>query len=212
MLPATNDSAASDAYWKDRIDRQLVGFVDLMSSDGALVDAARASGFRTVLCVGNGISLEPHALVAAGFHVTVLELSPFANHILSRAKPQAEHVNRILQNRVLRPGGRLEIVTGDLRDASLCPGPFDVVIERRTLQHFPESERSAAVAALAVCVASVGIFLSEHDDQATQEPSATSHSVRSWFERHGWAIWPVPLPIIGRVAWCEATGGSPAHQ
>jgi len=33
-------------------------------------------------------------------------------------------------------------------DPAICPGPFDVIVERRTLQLFPSGERGAAVARL----------------------------------------------------------------
>jgi hypothetical protein len=68
---------------------------------------------RSILCVGAGISGEPHALAAAGFDAMV--------------------PSEFLEGRT---------VAGDLRDVTICPGPYDVIIERKTLQLFAEHRQS----------------------------------------------------------------------
>jgi len=80
ILPPTalEDPTAWDNYWRDQMTHGVAGFVDLFCDDGPLVDAMRVNGFRSILCVGTGISREPQALAAAGFDVTALDLSPFA--------------------------------------------------------------------------------------------------------------------------------------
>lgn len=77
MFPPSTvtDSAAWDRYWQDQLSHGVAGFVHLFVDDGELVDAMRANGLRTVLCVGNGISQEPRALAWAGFDVTSLDIS-----------------------------------------------------------------------------------------------------------------------------------------
>jgi hypothetical protein len=67
--------------------------------DGALVDAMRANGLRTVLCVGNGISQEPKALARAGFAVTALDLSPLATDVAERAAPPDEFLAGLIGGR-----------------------------------------------------------------------------------------------------------------
>jgi hypothetical protein len=64
------DPAAWDQYWHDQVSHGVAGFVHMFCEDGELVDAMRANGMKTVLCVGNGISQEPRALAWAGFDVT----------------------------------------------------------------------------------------------------------------------------------------------
>jgi hypothetical protein len=49
-----------------------------------------ASGLRTVLCAGNGISPEPRALAAAGFDVTALDFSPAATRLASIRPEQSD--------------------------------------------------------------------------------------------------------------------------
>jgi hypothetical protein len=90
------------------------------------------NGLKTVLCVGNGASPEASALAAAGFEVTVLDLSPVVIRFWERIGLRENASFR----ETLRPGGRLVCVAGNLLDLTLCPGPFDVVIERKTLHLF----------------------------------------------------------------------------
>jgi hypothetical protein len=56
--------------------------------------------------------------------------------------------------------GHLAFVTGDLCDAETCPGPSDVVIERKTLQLYPDDDRPRARKTVADRLATPGIFLS----------------------------------------------------
>lgn len=80
--PATMvESAPWDQFWRDQLSHGVAGFVHLFCDDGELVDVMRANGFKTVLCIGNGISQEPRALSWAGFDVTALDLSPFATEV-----------------------------------------------------------------------------------------------------------------------------------
>jgi hypothetical protein len=105
------------------------------NNDDLLTFVMREYGLRTVLCVGNGVSQEPKALAAAGFDVTALDLSAVV--VRSAAEDEADDartIDYICSAGTHRPGARVSFVVGDLRDASVCPGPFDVVIERRTVQ------------------------------------------------------------------------------
>jgi SAM-dependent methyltransferase len=151
MLPPTTlvDPAPWDRYWRDQISHEMAEFVHMFCDDGDLVDVMRANGLRTVLCVGNGISQEPRALAWAGFDVTALDLSPFATEVASQSAPPEDLQARLLGGRSGGLNGHLEFTVGDLCDAACCPGPYDLVIDRLTLQLYPDAHRPLAIRAVA---------------------------------------------------------------
>lgn len=205
------DASAWDTYWQQQFSHGFGAFVqqfaDLFCDDGDLVDFMRADGLRTVLCVGNGISQEPRALEWAGFDVTALDLSPFAAEKARTNVPSVASLARLIGNRSQAPGGRLEFVTGDLCDPDCCPGPYDVVIDRRTLQLYPDEERPRAMQAVANRLASRGIFFSQCHDGAWKPPAEPRHATREWFVANGWQMWTRDKPLTGRVAWLFTTTG-----
>lgn len=209
LLPpdTVTDPALWDRHWLAVVEHHGAGLIDMFCRDGVLVDAMRASGLRSVLCIGSGISMEPHALAAAGFEVTSLDLSSTAATLSAGAVPPPELLDGLLEGRARRPDGRIEFVTGDLRDSSLCPGPFDVIIERRTLQLFSERERPSAMTAVAGRLARRGIFVSHCHDGWWKPPAQPYHATRAWFEGERWPEWSDDAPLAGRVAWlCLTTG------
>jgi len=103
-------------------------------NDDLLAAVMAKYGPRTVLCAGNGVSQEPRALATAGFEVTALDISRVA-----MSCTEGCHDDRGLDfcsPHIRRQGRRVEFVVGDLLDTTLCPGPFDLIIERRTVQRF----------------------------------------------------------------------------
>jgi hypothetical protein len=116
------------------------------------------------------------ALAAAGFDVTALDLSPFATEAAKAAVPPDDYLVNLLEGRSLSPNGRLDFVVGDLSDASVCPGPFDVVIERRTLQLYPQHSRPSALLAVADRLAPRGIFSSHAHDGGWRPPAPRTHA------------------------------------
>lgn len=121
--PATMvESAPWDQFWRDQLSHGVAGFVHLFCDDGELVDVMRANGFKTVLCIGNGISQEPRALSWAGFDVTALDLSPFATEVASGAAPPDEFLAELVGGRSGGLNGQLEFVVGDVCDEACCPG------------------------------------------------------------------------------------------
>lgn len=60
--------------------------------------------------------------------------------------------------------GNLKFVAGNLCDAECCPGPYDVVIERLTLQLYSDEYKPRALQAVANRLASPGIFFSQSHD------------------------------------------------
>jgi hypothetical protein len=101
------DPAAWDTFWQDQLDIGYAWMNDVICMDGDLIDEMRARGLQTVLCVGSGVSVEPHALAIAGFRVTALDLSPLAIQTASAVQPSAEFLDIALQGRSPRPDGNL---------------------------------------------------------------------------------------------------------
>jgi hypothetical protein len=206
--PATlTDPAPWDRYWHAQFDNGVAGFVHMFCDDGSLVDVMRANGLRTVLCVGSGISVEPHALAWAGLDVTALDLSPFAMETAKAAAPPDDFLMGLVGGRSAGLNGRVEFVVGDLCDAACCPGPYDVVIDRKTLQLYPDQQRPAAMKAVASRLAPRGIFFSQCHDGGWRPPSPPRNATQEWFVNEGWTIWRDGGPLAGRVAWPFTTTG-----
>jgi hypothetical protein len=135
-----------------------------------------ARGFQSVLCIGSGLALEPHALAAAGLRVTMLDISRDVVAAMSATTFLPDAFSRILDASQLRPGGSLECIAGDLIDPTVCPGPYDVVIERKTLQLFPETERGAALAAVAARLNPNAILFTHAHGRTARPRGDTSRS------------------------------------
>jgi hypothetical protein len=187
----------------------------LVNGDDLLATVMSEHGLRTILCAGNGVSQEPRALAAAGFDVTSLDISPVAVSYAKAYDADSHRLDYFCSPKLHRPGGRVEFIVGDLLDITLCPGPFDVVIERRTVQWFAEHERAAALSALAGRLNKVGIFMSQCLDDAfpmelgwSQHRSGFFHASESWFRERGWVTCDevASPPLTGRVAWLVRTG------
>jgi len=209
MFPprTVTDPAAWDQYWHDHISHGFDGGVHMFVDDGELVDAMRANELKTVLCVGNGISLEPRALAWAGFDVTSLDISPLAAKVAREGTPPEDLLKGLLGGRSGGLNGRLDFVVGDLCDPALCPGPYDVVIDRKTLQLWPDAERPVALQAVANRLASRGIFFSHAHDGRWKPPAPRRHALEPWFVAQGWEFWRREVALTGRVAWLFTTTG-----
>jgi len=205
--PTMEHAGRWDMYWWDQLTHGTARFVHMFCNDGSLVDAMRANGLRTVLCVGNGISQEPRALAWAGFDVTALDLSPYATETARRAAPPDEFLAGLVGGRSRGLNGHVKFVTGNLCNVSCCPGPYDVIIERKTLQLYPEGERPTAMKAVANRLASRGIFFSQCHDGGWRPPAPRTHATQSWFLAEGWRIREDNTPLVGRVAWLFTTTG-----
>jgi hypothetical protein len=65
-----------------------------------------------------------------------------------------------------RAGGTLRVNSGDLMSADICAGPYDAVIERRSVQLFAEEERPIALERLVSRLSEPGMLVShKHDGQ-----------------------------------------------
>lgn len=193
-----------------------LAFSDAMSSDESLVALLVSRDARTVLCAGNGLSTEALSLALHGFDVTVLDLSAVAISTMAESLRDPGHrVNgvpgfRLTDDAIVfgdagsippelcpkihrseahppRAGGSLRFAAGDLISTDLCPGPFDVVIERRTVQLFPEQERPVALERLVSRLAERGTFVSHHHD-GRGRPGSARHYATEWVKAHGFVL------------------------
>ena len=194
------------------------GFSDMMSSDPDLPALLLERGVRTILCVGNGLSTEAFSLALFGFEVTALDISAVPAELLAGQwrDPQhplhtipgftideanvvrftetgpieTEHGPRMHRGDVnmYRGGGSLKSVTGDLVNEAVCPGPFDVVIERRTLQLFPPEERIHGLERLVARLASRGMFISQQHSGAWRPGQPSTHYAEEWLSSAGFVM------------------------
>jgi SAM-dependent methyltransferase len=186
---SVHDPAAWDTYWNDQVSHGLNPQIfDMFVDDGGLIACMTARGFRSVLCAGNGISQEPRALAMAGFDVTALDFSPVAAQLAQSAQPGPDHLGVFTDGEPSRPRGTVEYVTGDLLDAAVCPGPFDAIIERRTVQLFRAQEFGNAMKALAARLRPDGIFVSHCHDGGWRPGAPRVHKSETWFREQGWPI------------------------
>jgi len=161
------DARFWDAWWNDHISKGDAGrflfpmieaplvkhrgiYFDVANSDTLLIAVMAEYGLRSVLCAGSGLSQEPRALAQAGFDVTALDLSRTALDFARSFEFGPNHMFRFYGPAAERTCGRLDFVVGSLLDMAACPGPFDVIIERRTVQQFAEQDRSTALQARGV--------------------------------------------------------------
>lgn len=203
------DVAGWNQYWIEQV-RHGFGpaLFDMFGDDRQLVEAMNREGMKSVLCAGNGISQEPRALAQAGFDVVALDLSPKAVEIAQENEFPTEAFESFCEQGMRRKGGNVDFVVGNVLDPAVCPGPFDVIIERRTAQLFSQ-DMGAILHALGKRLGQEGIFLSHCHDGAWRPPAAPRHFTKSWFQENRWTIWNggSRRKPPGRVAWLLTTTG-----
>jgi len=194
-------------------------FSDWLSSDSKLPALLTRRGARTILCAGNGLSAEALSLAMFGFHVIALDISAVPAEAFRRMLRNPEHPARRVPgfdmrdddavtftgsspidpelcphihrgaDQVPTSGGSLSFVTGNLMTPEVCPGPFDVVIERRTVQLFPEDQQTPAIERLVACLAERGTLLSHQHRGAWRPGDDLTHHAESWVTSHGFVVW-----------------------
>ena len=204
-----HDYTVWDRYWQDQATHGLTPpLFDMFCHDGPLIECLITRGAKTLLCAGNGISQEPRALAAAGFEVIAMDLSPTAVHLAESWQFSSEELDRFCAEGQRAPGGTSMFLIGDILDTSVCPGPFDAIIERRTLQVFSSEERGIALDMLASRLKPDGLFLSHCHDGGWKPPDEPVHQVENFFRDRGWTISRSERPShAGRVAWLEMSTG-----
>ncbi len=179
-----------------------------MSSDSALPALLARRGARTVLCAGNGLSMEAIALSRLGFEVTALDVSTVPARafeaLLQAPTPPATSMHGSAVH-APRDGGSLVFVTGDLLKPETCPGPFDVVIERRTVQLMARGTRPVALERLTARLGERGIFVSHQHDGGWRPGTPLTHYAEAWLTSRGFILWPDasrdPEPSAARLAY-----------
>ena len=91
-----HDASGWNRYWKNQVTRGVAGFHDMFLHEEWLVRRMMARRFQTVLCAGNGISLQPHSLAYAGFKVTGVDLSTWATEFVKRCRPGPKYLKQLL--------------------------------------------------------------------------------------------------------------------
>jgi hypothetical protein len=135
-----------------------------------------------------------------------LDLSPFAVDMAVKGAPSPRYLERIVEGRPMRPGRRVDFVVGDLYDGTVCPGPYDVVIECRTLQLFVR-DGGQALQVVANRLSARAIFFSHAHDGGWRPPAPRKHLYEDWFSAQQWPRWSEDRPITQRVAWLSLSTG-----
>jgi hypothetical protein len=218
-----------------------VGLADLMAGDPRFPTLLAARGVRSILCVGNGASREALSLALLGFHVTALDIAGLIAFVMHRTLDDPRHPVRRIPGFVrgddgtfafgdasrigalpfpvmhardpqrLPGGGSIKFVTGDLIDHETAPGPFDAVIERRTLQLFSGDDQRIGFSRLAARLGERGTFASHAHHGSWKHGEPCTHFAAEWCEALGFvrhrdlgAAAPVAAP---RVALLIVTTG-----
>jgi hypothetical protein len=198
------------------------GFADQMSSDTKLTGLLAGRGSTEILCAGIGLSIEAISLALHGFNVTALDVSAMPEELFGGMLRDTEHPIRQIPGFGMgddgsvtfggagpidpalcppmhlgadyppRGGGSARFVTGDLTDPEVCPGPFDVVIERRTLQLFPEEEQLVALDRLVARLSSRGAFVSQQHEGRWRPGDDRTHYAEVWLASRGFVMHSEP--------------------
>jgi hypothetical protein len=197
---------------------------DQRASDPDLPALLARRGARTILCVGNGNSEEAAALALLGFEVTVLDISPTLANYFKFSLAELGHPLRrvpgfrlgddgvvrfeaagpidpalcppIHQSEDFAPrgGGSLSFATGDLSGIAICAGPYDAIIERRTLQHFRDHDQLSSLEKLVRRLAERGTFVSQEHRVGKGPDFVNPHFAEEWLLSHGFARYDARRP------------------
>jgi SAM-dependent methyltransferase len=207
-----HDKAGWDAFWRYRIAHRALG--ELLPApvlSPALIERLYHRGLRRVLCVGNGISQEPRLLAYAGFTVVALDLAPVATTFAQAFALQLDDLRQLEPELVPHSGGNVAFYTGDLLQPTIAPGPFDLLIIRRTLQHFTKQALQRAVRHLLARLAPNGMLVN-HAHNAYQ----SAQELHTVLHHHGMLVradpqdgedLPEPTAIQGGWAWSVHSSG-----
>jgi hypothetical protein len=212
-----HDAAGWDTYWVNNLEAGALqqGFADMMTADAGLVALLAQRRARTILCVGNGLSMEAPSLGVAGFDVTALDISGVAIATLRESLKNPEHplqrregyhvdAEDVVHFGRRAPGdsepwkgphqtpdqpdpggGTLRFIVGDLSDPAVCHGPYDVVVERRTVQLFPKHERLPALEKLVARLAAIGVFVGHEHCGLWKPGQPRGYHGEQWLTKHG---------------------------
>lgn len=155
-----NDAEGWNYFWKFLIPLEHYELqFDIFDDSDFLIPFLKKLGYQSILCAGNGISLEPYALAYAGFDVTALDVSGYANQYLANYQISGQelkyisyfsdlNIEEISTEEILQKVKTVKFITGSIFDADICPGLFDVIITRRTVQLFNIISQEQVMAAM----------------------------------------------------------------
>jgi len=204
------DTCAWDRYWDGLIEHGTgPPLFDLFCDDRPLINAMEGRESVRILCAANGFSMEPRALAAGGCAVTALDASHRALEIAQTFPPETDVLRRFIDPTMRRSGGSVDWVQGDVFDRATCPGPFDIVIERRTAQLYAPVDRMAFLDALAERTAADGLLLTHYHCGSWKPGKQLEHASQKWATKSGWAKWTGHLESKppGRAVWLLTTTG-----
>ena len=209
-----HDAAAWDRHWYNQASHGLSPHLfDIFCDDRELVQFLVARQMRTVLCVGNGLSQEPRALAAAGFDVTALDLSSEGCRLAQLWNFEDQQLDHYLLPGQRRSGGQFRFVVADVMDGSVCPGPYDAIVERCTLQLFPIEERNAVLEVLERRLRPQGLLRSNAHNGGWRPGEPCEHPLEALLIERGWVVnhgQPGSISNPGsmeRQAWLSVTTG-----
>ena len=211
LAPPTDlrSPAAWDEFWDRQLALGVVGLSDMLFDDRALVDLMRRSDLHTILIAGNGLSLEPRALAAAGFDVVALDISPKAVQYAQQITLTESHLENMVGGHTVHPGGGLQFVVGDVFEPSVCTGPFDVVVERLTAQNYPDDTLGSFLTMLINRLSPAGVVVTHCHDNSWRPGTEPRHRPGDWLRAHEWVTFRrVPsVKPAGRLALLVSSTG-----
>jgi SAM-dependent methyltransferase len=172
----------------------------------------RRRGLRSVLFVGNGISLLPRLFAHAGFHAVALDISAVASDFsrshslidgaLARFYATADASRRLSREATSQAihqahadGGSVEILTADVLRWNPGEAAFDAVIAQNVVEHIAPADRAALAERVAGWLVPGGMVVVESqflrrpgdgdDDTPYGRAQGIVGSVEECFERAG---------------------------
>ena len=204
------DIPAWDQYWINQMDPDNFPlFNDMFCHDEKFMERIIHLNFKTILCVGNGISQEPRALARAGLQVTAMDFSPKATEIANYIEMDPKYYQDVFPSYTERLGGSVKFVVGDVFDPTVCPGPYDVIIERLTMQNYPEQDQPRFLETISARLNPEGIFYSHAHSATIKGLDALYGQREKLFEGTKWTEWnggPGSKPP-GQVVWFFTSSG-----
>ncbi|MBI2374846.1 MAG: class I SAM-dependent methyltransferase [Deltaproteobacteria bacterium] len=172
-----SDAAYWDAYWRRELSTTWRG-QPIFPLGLLLADLYIRRGARKILFVASGSSFEPHVLAELGYEVDGFDISAVVVDDLVGRPPSAEALAQLRQRappQLVPVGEPREYVPtrGDLMDASICPGPYDVVVCNRTLQNMRRDSRPEACQRLVDRLGPTGLLIASVHNNDTAHAHIT---------------------------------------
>ncbi len=176
-----------DRYWRYHLNTHEVPYklTHYFEVTKPLMPIIHTHHYTTALSVGCGISLEVRGFAAGGLQAVGLDVSRIAIGYAAKCPLFVVYQDRFLDQREQRPGGTVEFVVGNVLDPTTCPGPFDVIVSRGTIQYFHRLNMlDTALQALVNRLSAQGILvIGTHGDVPAMEP------ITEWLRSHHFTVY-----------------------